>query len=425
MTSIATSGATETMAYDAFGRRVQKVVPSGPTYNYIYDASGRLATVYSTSVGWYKDNVFAGSGSAIIASENASAGACTTCYYTTDHLGSTRMLTDQYGDAVTRHDYMPFGVEISANTYSRGSTFGSTTDVIEKFTGQIRDQEAGLDYFNARFFTPAVGRFNSVDPGNAGGSLISSQSWNAYSYALNDPCDLVDPAGLAPTPCKFNVSIKGGNLYPGQLQKIQNEMNRILGTDSSGTATGLSVGVSATNPNFTATLDEANLLTGIFGAEPGHYGENSGASLIQGNVSSSADIYMYNLRADYSSSISVATARTIVHEMLHYEFNLAGHPLPLGTNIFDMNPQNWLDHASQASLSPLQAQTLYHNCRKGKQGPGAGGVLPPSYAGLPGDGFDLLGLILGQGGALSASGAAESVTSTIEFVTSTINYATP
>ena len=196
MTSIATSGATETMAYDAFGRRVQKAVPSGPTYNYIYDASGRLATVYSTTVGWYKDNVFAGSGSAIIASENASGGACTTCYYTTDHLGSTRMLTDQYGDAATRHDYMPFGVEIPANTYSRGSTFGSTTDVIEKFTGQIRDQEAGQDYFNARFFTAAIGRLSSPDPVNAGASLFSSQSWNGYAYVLGNPITSTDPSGM-------------------------------------------------------------------------------------------------------------------------------------------------------------------------------------------------------------------------------------
>ena len=203
MTSIATSGSTETMAYDAFGRRVQKAVPSGPTYSYIYDASGRLATVYSTFVGWYKDNVFAGSGSAIIASENASGGACTTCYYTTDHLGSTRMLTDQYGDAVTRHDYMPFGVEIAANTDSRGPTFGSTTDVIEKFTGQIRNQEAGQDYFNARFFTAAVGRFSSVDPGNAGASLWSSQSWNGYAYVLGNPLAFVDPTG---TDCGQNAN---------------------------------------------------------------------------------------------------------------------------------------------------------------------------------------------------------------------------
>jgi uncharacterized protein RhaS with RHS repeats len=46
---------------------------------------------------------------------------------------------------------------------------------------------------HARYYSPNLGRFLSVDP--AGGSVGSSQSWNRYSYVLNNPLNLVDPDG--------------------------------------------------------------------------------------------------------------------------------------------------------------------------------------------------------------------------------------
>jgi len=67
--------------------------------------------------------------------------------------------------------------------------------VTEKFTGQMRDQESGTDYFNARQFTAALGRFNSADPGNAGASFLSSQSWNGYGYVGGNPLVYTDPSG--------------------------------------------------------------------------------------------------------------------------------------------------------------------------------------------------------------------------------------
>jgi len=54
-----------------------------------------------------------------------------------------------------------------------------------KFTGQIRDEETKLDYFNARYFGSALGRFTSPDHGSAGADPASPQSWNAYACVLN------------------------------------------------------------------------------------------------------------------------------------------------------------------------------------------------------------------------------------------------
>lgn len=51
----------------------------------------------------------------------------------------------------------------------------------------------GHDYMHARYYSPNLGRFVSVDP--VGVSMGSSQSWNRYSYVLNNPLKLVDPDG--------------------------------------------------------------------------------------------------------------------------------------------------------------------------------------------------------------------------------------
>lgn len=47
---------------------------------------------------------------------------------------------------------------------------------------------------HARYYSPNLGRFVSVDP--VGGSAGSSQSWNRHSYVLNNPVVLVDPRGM-------------------------------------------------------------------------------------------------------------------------------------------------------------------------------------------------------------------------------------
>lgn len=116
--------------YDGAGHRVTKT-GGGATTVYVYDAAGQLAAEYSTA---------------------ANASPCVTCYLSYDHLGSVRLITDQSGRVVSRHDYLPFGEEIPANTAGRNSTWGSGNDTVtQKFTGKERDSESGLDYFGARY----------------------------------------------------------------------------------------------------------------------------------------------------------------------------------------------------------------------------------------------------------------------------------
>jgi RHS repeat-associated protein len=59
-----------------------------------------------------------------------------------------------------------------------------------------RDAETGLDYFGARYLSSAQGRFVSPDPLMASAVVHNPQTWNRYSYALNNPLRFLDPTGM-------------------------------------------------------------------------------------------------------------------------------------------------------------------------------------------------------------------------------------
>jgi RHS repeat-associated protein len=63
-------------------------------------------------------------------------------------------------------------------------------------TGKERDAETGLDYFGARYLSAAQGRWTSPDPTLLSVNAFNPQSWNRYSYVMNNPLLYVDPLGL-------------------------------------------------------------------------------------------------------------------------------------------------------------------------------------------------------------------------------------
>jgi RHS repeat-associated protein len=164
-------------SYDAESKRITKSFLSGPSTVYVYDVFGSLAAEYSSA-------------------PLTTAPVCGTCYLSTDHLGSTRLVTGENGSVIARHDYLPFGEEIPSGYANRGADWAADDSVKQKFTGQARDSETGNDFFNARYFNGALGRFLSPDPGNAGADLLNPQSWNGYSYVGNNPLARVDPTGM-------------------------------------------------------------------------------------------------------------------------------------------------------------------------------------------------------------------------------------
>lgn len=107
-------------------------------------------------------------------------------YYHTDAQGNIRVVTNQQGQVIARYDYLPFGELFNAPN-------PPTQKVL--FTGKERDFETAMDYFGARFYRFDLGRFTTVDPGNASAALHDPQGWNAYAYARNNPFRYIDPDG--------------------------------------------------------------------------------------------------------------------------------------------------------------------------------------------------------------------------------------
>lgn len=139
-------------------------------------------------------------------------GAGGTSYLTADSLGTPRIITgtdinDSKGGVNARHDYLPFGEEVGlvgARTVNQGYV---SDDVRQKFTSKERDSETGLDYFIARYYSSAQGRFTSPD--SFGGSVLSPQTLNLYSYVQNNPLRFVDPTGhMAEDILKENEPVK-------------------------------------------------------------------------------------------------------------------------------------------------------------------------------------------------------------------------
>lgn len=103
-------------------------------------------------------------------------------------------MTDKNSVAKSRHDYFPFGEEILAGTGGRQITqgYGAADHVRRKFTGYENDGETGLNFAQARYHSPAMGRFTSPDPLLESGDPELPQSWNRYTYLLNNPLLFVD-----------------------------------------------------------------------------------------------------------------------------------------------------------------------------------------------------------------------------------------
>jgi len=174
-----TKAGTTTYSYDGDGHRVKKVVGNVTTI-FVYNAMGQLAAEYTNDT-------------------TPASGGSATSYMTSDHLGSTRVVTKADGTVKARYDYLPFGEELPSSVGGRSSVVGYNTadSTRQKFTQKERDSESGLDYFGARYYSSAQGRFTSVDPTRASVHPANPQTWNRYVYALNRVLIAIDPDGLA------------------------------------------------------------------------------------------------------------------------------------------------------------------------------------------------------------------------------------
>ena len=113
------------------------------------------------------------------------SGANTDSYfYTTDHLGSVRALTDVGGDVLIRYDYDPFGTqtEVDAAQSAPDTDFG--------FQGMYHHAPSGLNLTLFRAYDPAIGRWLSRDPIGIVGGLNQYVAFEGNGIMFTDPTGL-------------------------------------------------------------------------------------------------------------------------------------------------------------------------------------------------------------------------------------------
>jgi RHS repeat-associated protein len=165
-----------TYYYDPDGRRVKKVVGGSPAVItvYVYNLTGLLLAEYTS----------------------ASPNQLGTSYISADPLRTPRLITSVDGSVRSRHDYFPFGEEMSGYSgRTSGQGYGAADGLAQKFTQNERENDT-FDFLQARYRNFNIGRFISPDPLLfQAGMVLDPQRLNLYVYARNNPLKWLDPDG--------------------------------------------------------------------------------------------------------------------------------------------------------------------------------------------------------------------------------------
>lgn len=165
------------------------------------------------------------------------------------------------------------GISVLQGERTIAQGYGVEDGVRQRFTAKERDAETGLDYFGARYYSSAQGRFTSPDElpstsrefallgkghptrqGLPNADLSDPQSLNKYQYALNNPLRSVDPDGQKP---QDSLEIK--------VQQAIQDLNagRITERQYWERLRGAGVGAAAGAAVIVAARSGASLLTAV------------------------------------------------------------------------------------------------------------------------------------------------------------------
>lgn len=75
-------------------------------------------------------------------------------YNLENNIYSSIVVLDNVGSIVNTQEYYPFGE----------TSFGSYAKKRYQYVGKERDEESGLYYYGARYYSPWIARFISCDP---------------------------------------------------------------------------------------------------------------------------------------------------------------------------------------------------------------------------------------------------------------------
>ncbi len=108
-------------------------------------------------------------------------------FYHYNAHGDVIALTNQQGEVVASYQYDAWGNPLSVEEDN------SVADNPYRYAGYQFDRETGMYYLMARYYHPTHGVFLSLDPDPGDDDDILTQ--NGYTYANNNPVNMIDPDG--------------------------------------------------------------------------------------------------------------------------------------------------------------------------------------------------------------------------------------
>jgi RHS repeat-associated protein len=204
VTKVVNSGGTTQYVYDAFNHRVHVQTPSATT-EFAYDYAGRRIS------SWLSPNNTGNEGRLYWDGQLLGYRAVdgTTYFEHQDILGTERMRTTYSGSVGSSYVSLPWG-----DGYAATVNASAADEDNNHFAGLQHDPESDTEHAQFRNYASVQGRWLAPDPYLGSYDFTNPQSFNRYTYALNDPVNLLDPSGLDTTqPVQCGVDDKGNPVY--------------------------------------------------------------------------------------------------------------------------------------------------------------------------------------------------------------------
>lgn len=179
-----------TLTYNGENTRIKSLYKENNSSVFTKYYSGPYEEIQKGSITQKNYYIYAGGQIAAVYTEGSSDAGM--YYFHNDHLGSPWLITNTSGNEVQRLNFDAWGRRRDASNWSNYVNL-PTFKFDRGFTGHEHLDMFGLINMNARLYDPLLGRFLSPDP------IVQApeftQSFNGYTYALNNPLAYTDPNG--------------------------------------------------------------------------------------------------------------------------------------------------------------------------------------------------------------------------------------